>query len=187
MEAAVDFASVWFKRRVMMNSPVNFVFRFSAMALSMLLLLPGKTFAAGMMDGQGMGMGMMQGQGMGMMGGASARHRYVMRNGLGSQYAGKTNPLPATAENINAGKALYGQYCTACHGVEGHGDGAAATSLVPPPSDLARLVRMPIATDDFLYWSIAEGGAQFNTAMPAMKGSLKEADIWKIILYLRNF
>ena len=168
-----------------MKSPVNFVFRFATMALSMLLLLPGQTFAAGMMDGQGMGMGMMRGQGMGM-GGSRVRHRYFMQNGLGPEYAGKTNPLPATAENVSAGKALYGQYCTACHGVEGHGDGAAAASLVPPPSDLARMVKMPIASDDFLYWSIAEGGAQFNTAMPAMKGSLKEADIWKVILYLRN-
>ena len=168
-----------------MKSPVNFVFRFATMALSMLLLLPGQTFAAGMMDGQGMGMGMMRGQGMGM-GGSRVRHRYFMQNGLGPEYAGKTNPLPATAGNIKDGKLLYGQYCAACHGAEGYGDGAAGKSLTPPPSDLSRVVRMRIASDDYLYWSIAEGGAQFNTAMPAMKGSLKEPEIWKIILYLRN-
>ena len=169
-----------------MKSSAKFVFRFSFMVLSTLLLIPGQTIAAGMMDGTGMGMGMMRGQGMGMMGGPQVRHRYFMRNGPGSEYAGKINPLPATAGNIKDGKALYGQYCTACHGAEGYGDGAASSSLTPPPANLARIVKMPIASDDFLYWSIAEGGAQFKTAMPAMKGSLKEGDIWKIILYLRS-
>jgi len=158
------------------------VFGFSSMALSMLLLVSGNAFAMGMMDGQGMGM--MRGQGM--MGGSQVRHRYVMRNGLSPEYAGKTNPLPATAANIKEGKVLYGQYCTACHGDHGNGDGAAGKSLTPPPSDLARVVRMRIASDDYLYWSISEGGSQFNTAMPAMKGSLKEPDIWKIVLYLRS-
>ncbi len=42
-------------------------------------------------------------------------------------------------------------------------------------------------SDAYLYWSISEGGAQFRTAMPAMKATLKERDIWKIILYLREF
>ena len=159
----------------------GFVFRFASLALSMLLLVSGNACAMGMMDGQGMGMG-----GMGMMGGANVRHRHVMRNGLAAEYAGKTNPLPATAGNIGEGKSLYGQYCAACHGATGNGDGAAGRNLTPPPSDLARLVRMRIASDGYLYWSIAEGGTQFNTAMPAMKDALKKTEIWKIVLYLRN-
>ena len=126
----------------------KFVFGFSFLALSMLFPVSGQASGMGMMDGQGMGMGM---GGMGMMGGSVVRHRYVMRNGLPAEYAGKTNPLPATAGNIKDGQALYGQYCTACHGASGSGDGPASKSLTPPPSDLSRVVRMRIASDDYLY------------------------------------
>jgi mono/diheme cytochrome c family protein len=131
--------------------------------------------------------GMMGGGGMGMMGNAPARHMYVMRHGLDSKYAGMRNPLPASAENINAGKLLFEQYCAACHGPTGRGDGEAGKSLSPPPADLTRLSRMPIASDGFIYWTIAEGGVALNTAMPAMKEALKESDIWKLVLYLRSF
>lgn len=39
--------------------------------------------------------------------------------------------------------------------------------------------------DNFLYWSIAEGGASFNTAMPAFREALNPGDIWSIIAWLR--
>jgi mono/diheme cytochrome c family protein len=147
-------------------------------SLASTIFLPSSTGAQGMMDGRGMGMG--------MMGNAPARHMYVMRNGLDSKYAGMTNPLPASADNIKAGKMLFDQYCAACHGTSGRGDGDAGKSLTPPPADLTRLSRMRIASDGFVYWTIAEGGAAFNTAMPAMKEILKEPEIWKLVLYLRS-
>ena len=34
---------------------------------------------------------------------------------------------------------LYRRYCTACHGISGRGDGPAAKTLSPPPTDLTRL------------------------------------------------
>jgi len=148
-----------------------------AILLPSTLCLPA-TSSAGMMDGGGMGM---------MMGNATARHMYVMRHGLDSKYAGMRNPLPASAENIKAGKLLFEQYCAACHGATGRGDGEAGKSLSPPPADLTKLGRMRIASDGFVYWTISEGGAAFNTAMPAMKEVLKESDIWKLVLYLRSF
>lgn len=45
---------------------------------------------------------------------------------------------------------------------------------------------MPMATDGYLFWTIAEGGAPVGSAMPAFKQTLKEDDIWKIITYLRT-
>ena len=45
---------------------------------------------------------------------------------------------------------------------------------------------MPIGSDDFLYWSIAEGGAKYGTAMPAFKDSLKPDQIWAIIAALKS-
>lgn len=40
-----------------------------------------------------------------------------------------------------SGKQLYGKFCVSCHGIEGKGDGPAATALTPPPPDLTTLAR----------------------------------------------
>ena len=148
------------------------------------LLCAAPVGAQGMMYGHGPGM--MHRHGMGMMGGSMARHRYVMHNGLDPKYAGMTNPLPATAANVQAGKTLFDQNCARCHGPAGLGNGEAGRNLVPRPANLAHVVRMPIARDGYLFWAISEGGAAFNTAMPAWKETLKDADIWSVILYLRT-
>jgi mono/diheme cytochrome c family protein len=130
-------------------------------------------------------MGMM-GRG-GMMGMCMTRHHYVMMNGIDARYASKINPLPNTAATLKSGKRLYGQDCASCHGVTGLGNGPAGQNLNPPPSNIALLIRMPMATDGFLYWTIAEGGVPIGTGMPAFKGSLKEKQLWEIISYIRTF
>jgi mono/diheme cytochrome c family protein len=38
-----------------------------------------------------------------------------------------------------AGEVLYRRYCAACHGIGGRGDGPAARTLSPPPTDLTGL------------------------------------------------
>jgi mono/diheme cytochrome c family protein len=38
-----------------------------------------------------------------------------------------------------SGEVLYRRYCASCHGLSGHGDGPAAPSLAPSPTDLTRL------------------------------------------------
>jgi mono/diheme cytochrome c family protein len=129
-------------------------------------------------------MGMM-GRG-GMMGMSMIRHRYVMMNGINPEYASKINPLPLTAENVKAGEKLYQQNCASCHGVTGLGNGPAGATLNPPPSNIALLTKMPMATDGYLDWTIAEGGVQLGTAMPAYKGVLNENQIWEIITFLRT-
>jgi mono/diheme cytochrome c family protein len=133
------------------------------------------------MRGQG---GMMGGGGM--MGTSMVRHRYAMMNGIDPKYANLVNPLAATAENIAAGAKLYGPNCATCHGATGRGDGTLGQKLNPPPTDLAALSRMPIATDAYLDWSIADGGVPLGTAMPAFKGSLSQKQIWEIIIFLRT-
>ncbi len=154
-----------------------------AVLAGMLCLAPAAGWAQGMMGG-GDG-GMMRGNGM--MKNGSARHAYFMRQGVPAQYAKMANPLKAGAANVAAGKPLYEENCAACHGSTGRGDGVVGATLDPRPADLASIVRMPMASDGYLYWSIAEGGAAFGTAMPAMKNTLQPAEIWKIILYIRSF
>jgi mono/diheme cytochrome c family protein len=135
-------------------------------------------------------MGMMgPGHGMGpgpMMGMSMARHRYLMMHGISPQYASKVNPLQPSKGNIESGKKLFEANCARCHGMTGIGDGPAGTNLSPPPANVARASKMPMATDAYLYWTISEGGVPVGSAMPPFKASLKEGEIWKIITYLRT-
>ena len=149
----------------------------------------------GMMMGPGQGTmrgpGMMPssgrcGYGQGSMM-SMVRHRYVMTNGIPDRYLAKHNPLPADQENIQAGAQLYQTYCAACHGSKGHGGGEAGKTFIPSPSNVAAAAnRGMMASDPYLYWTIAEGGTQLKTAMPAFKDTLQEKQIWQIISYLHQ-
>ena len=126
-------------------------------------------------------------RGMGGMSGMPSmlRHQYVMRNGIPAAYRDASNPLPATAENIRAGGRLFASNCATCHGPQGLGNGPAGRDLDPPPANIARFVRSPMANDPYLFWTISEGGAPVGSAMPAFKSVLSDTARWQIIRYLR--
>ena len=46
-------------------------------------------------------------------------------------------------------------------------------------------MQQPIAIDQYLLWTISEGGQQFGTAMPSFKTELTQDQIWQIVAYLR--
>ena len=73
-------------------------------------------------------------------------------------------PDLGTEEQREAGKALYDQYCSQCHGVDGDGNGYAAPYMQPRPRDLTagrfKLRTTPsgaLPTDDDLIKVIREG------------------------------
>ncbi|WP_126446352.1 c-type cytochrome [Sulfuricystis multivorans] len=135
------------------------------------------------------GMGMGRGPGMmghGPMAVSMVRHRYVMMTGVDAAYAEARNPLAASEGNLKAGKALFDKNCATCHGTSGRGDGPAAQGLDPPPADLTVAMRMPIASDAYLAWTILEGGVPVHSAMPPFKTVLSQEDVWKLVLYLRT-
>ncbi|MBV8908171.1 MAG: hypothetical protein JOZ20_04150, partial [Sphingomonas sp.] len=39
--------------------------------------------------------------------------------------------------------------------------------------------------EPYMYWSIAEGGRQFESEMPAFKDRMAKKDIWALIAYVR--
>jgi mono/diheme cytochrome c family protein len=47
--------------------------------------------------------------------------------------------MGTTTETTNVGKALYMQHCVSCHGVDGKGDGPAASRLSTKPADLTKI------------------------------------------------
>jgi mono/diheme cytochrome c family protein len=46
---------------------------------------------------------------------------------------------PAHAADGNPGRRAYFQYCSACHGEDGRGDGVVAQHMCPKPADLTHL------------------------------------------------
>lgn len=123
-----------------------------------------------------------QGKGKGMGGppeGMRERHQAP----IPAEYQGKTNPIPADADSLARGEAIYAQQCATCHGDGGMGDGPAGQNLDPAPAPIAHSSQM--LSDSYLFWRISEGGAQFNTAMIPYKDILSEDEIWDVINYIR--
>jgi len=139
----------------------------------------------------GMGQWPMMGPGMmghGMMGWGMMGQQYgrPMMTTIPAPYNSMTNPLPKTHETVERGAAVYQQNCAACHGATGAGDGPAGQKLSPRPANLQWLSQMMMVQwDPFMYWTVAEGGAQYGNAMPAFKNTLSKDDIWAVIAYIQ--
>jgi len=113
------------------------------------------------------------------------RHWTFMHQGIPAEYRAARNPLSPDAKTISEGHTLYQENCVSCHGATGMGDGEIANSLNPSPALLAYMIQMPMAVDEYMFWSVSEGGDAFGTGMPAYKEVLTEDEIWKIITYMR--
>jgi len=114
------------------------------------------------------------------------RHAEFLNFGVPKAYEGAQSTVESDRKVIAAGRALYLANCAACHGPDGMGDGDAGQALSPSPAVLAFMITRPIAVDPYLLWSISDGGAQFNSAMPAFKDKLTREEIWDIIAYMRS-
>lgn len=120
------------------------------------------------------------------MGAGMPRHRLARVGGMPATYWGLRNPLAPVSKDIAAGQALYVAHCASCHGEQGQGDGPAADALWPRPANLRWVLGRPMASDGYLMWVIAEGGAALGSAMPAFRDVLSETERWKILLFLRS-
>lgn len=113
------------------------------------------------------------------------RHEAYIDQGAPEAYQGVSNPLPRIPSVLEAGHELYTENCASCHDISGGGRGEAGLSLYPPPALLVHLVRLPSRVDEYLFWSIAEGGEPFKSRMPAFKQVLDETEIWQVVTYMR--
>ena len=113
------------------------------------------------------------------------RHWSFLNVGVPEAYRNAQSTLDATDENIAGGGALYTKHCARCHGGDGLGDGNMAKGLSPSPALLRHMIDHPVSVDQYLLWTISDGGADFDTDMPAYKEKLAREEIWKIVLYMR--
>ena len=130
--------------------------------------------------GKGMGKG---GMSMNM---SHTRHHFSRDNGIGESYKGQQSPLSASDIDMNAAQVLYQNNCADCHGEQGLGDGARGADLEPGPTNIARFAKMKMAKDDYLLWTLSEGGEPVASEMPAFKGVLSVDEMWQIVAYLRQ-
>lgn len=113
------------------------------------------------------------------------RHTTYMNYGVPADYDGARSTLAHGTETIARGAGIYAAQCASCHGRDGLGDGDAENAVSPSPALLAFMIRRPISIDEYLLWSIADGGAQFQSAMPAFRDTLSRDEIWAVIAYMR--
>jgi mono/diheme cytochrome c family protein len=94
------------------------------------------------------------------------------------------NPIPATAENIEAGKQIFASYCIVCHGRDGQNTGVPFANSISPPIPSLASADIQRYTDGQLRWIIENGISP--SGMPASRGILSDDDIWTIVVYLRH-
>jgi copper transport protein len=98
---------------------------------------------------------------------------------LPGESRGNQNPIEPTAQSISIGQQLYVQYCSACHGINGDGNGPQAETLVLKPADFR--IHIPYHMDEYFFNRIQNG---LGTFMPAWKGTISEEDTWNLINFL---
>ena len=97
---------------------------------------------------------------------------------------GDVNPLPATPENIQAGRQAFAHYCLVCHGLDGQNTGVPFAERMSPPVPLLTSPEVQSYKDGQLKWIIDNG--LYPSGMPASKGILNDDEIWQIVHFLRR-
>ncbi|MBU3743415.1 MAG: c-type cytochrome [Sediminibacterium sp.] len=97
--------------------------------------------------------------------------------------AAKTaNPVKSDATAIAAGKALWSQHCSSCHGKAGAGDGPKAEQLETQPVDFSKAA-FQSQSDGSIFYKTSEGRGD----MPSFKKKITDPDdIWALVNYMRT-
>lgn len=99
-----------------------------------------------------------------------------------------TNPLAATPEQVQSGKAIFhGKgFCAACHGRDGKGLGEGLELKGPLPRDFTDREWQAARADGELLW-ILKYGSKGTAMAPFIPLVLSEEEAWQVLLYVRSF
>ncbi len=96
--------------------------------------------------------------------------------------AKKANPVKKSSESVSAGKTLWNQHCSSCHGKMGLGDGSKAAQLKTHPGDFSAAA-FQSQSDGSIFYKVQEGRGD----MPSFKKKLPDAnDIWDLVNFMRS-
>ncbi len=90
------------------------------------------------------------------------------------------NPFQSTSENLARGQYVFSNYCVACHGATGAGDGPIIPKYPNPPS--YQTEKSKSLPDGTMFHVITLG----RNNMPSHAGQVAADDRWKAILYIRK-
>jgi mono/diheme cytochrome c family protein len=90
----------------------------------------------------------------------------------------------STPESVAAGRDVFFEYCSGCHGRRADGRGPQSLNLVPRPQNLRNAQFVRYLTDERLYSSVS-GGVR-GTSMPAFELTLSPEKRWQVIHYIRS-
>ncbi|HEY4367065.1 MAG TPA: cytochrome c/FTR1 family iron permease [Steroidobacteraceae bacterium] len=88
---------------------------------------------------------------------------------------------PSVAPDLGRGATVYQNQCASCHGPTGHGDGALAAKLDPPPIAFTDITRARERSLFSLYQTISQGVQ--GTSMVSF-ATLPDADRWALAAYV---
>jgi mono/diheme cytochrome c family protein len=94
------------------------------------------------------------------------------------------NPVPASAESIAAGQALFQRNCRFCHGADAKGNGPQAPKDTHPP-DLTD-AKWDRGSSDGEIFAVIQNGAGPKFDMKGYKGKISDTDTWNIVNFLRS-
>jgi mono/diheme cytochrome c family protein len=92
-------------------------------------------------------------------------------------------PWEPNEDMVAHGKAVFQQNCAICHGSEGHGDGPAGKSLVPPPRNLVKGEWKRGGTSIALFTTVTKGLE--GTSMASF-AHLPVQDRWSLVQFIRS-
>lgn len=90
-----------------------------------------------------------------------------------AQSAPALKHVPITNAPSNSGKEMYKSYCAVCHGLDGKGNGPAASAMKTPPTDLTTLAQK----DGGKYPASHVAAVIRGQAMPPAHGS-QDMPVW---------
>jgi len=94
---------------------------------------------------------------------------------------------PQSGDALTAGKQIFMQVCTPCHGPEGHGDGPASATLNPKPRNLTDAAYMAPLNDRYIFEIVSRGGvAVGKSALMPAQPSLSAQDLNNVVAYVRS-
>lgn len=96
--------------------------------------------------------------------------------------------LPSGRPSVANGAAIYAEYCVACHGASGRGDGTSAQQVQETfgnlPADLTADITARASTGAEWYTTISNG--QLDQGMPPFNAALTVDQRWDVIAYVWN-
>lgn len=98
------------------------------------------------------------------------------------------DPLALTEQNLAKGKYVFLDRCVGCHGINGAGNGPAASFFEVKPFDFTDPSMSgpmgPFGSDGMFYYRMLIGG--HGTSMEPFGTRLSVEDMWRVVLFLRT-